>query len=237
MNPTIERLRDAVNRHDPAGMAALFAPDYQSQQPVHPNRGFGGSGQVEANWTEMFAGVPDLKAEVIAAATDGFTCWSEWSWSGRHTDGTDFAMKGCIVMGLRDDGAIELDDHRAANASPCRLTVRFGPGRPTRWKNESRRRRVDRAVRESGTPDRIAGAGRCAARAPIAETALELGQLGRPVGGLERSRPEIELRQHGVRVRAVVFVVDHIDGLDQLRIERGVGPSLPPLGERLGERL
>lgn len=39
MNATLERLRDALNAHDPEAIAALFAPDYRSEQPVHPNRG------------------------------------------------------------------------------------------------------------------------------------------------------------------------------------------------------
>ena len=60
MNPTIARLRDAMNAHDPEGMAAVMAPGYRSEQPVHPHRAFVGNRQVVANWTEMFHGVPDL---------------------------------------------------------------------------------------------------------------------------------------------------------------------------------
>jgi ketosteroid isomerase-like protein len=107
MHPTIQRLRDAANRHDPAGMAATMAPDYRSEQPAHPNRAFTGNGQVIANWTQMFAGVPDLAVEVVADATDGSTVWSEWRWRGTHTDGTPFAMAGVIVAGLREDGLIQ----------------------------------------------------------------------------------------------------------------------------------
>src|SRR3712207_6753338 len=106
MNPTIARLRDAMNQHDAEAMAALFAPDYRSEQPVHPNRGFGGSDQVAANWSRMFAGVPDMTAEVVAETTDGTTTWVEWDWRGAHVDGSAFAMRGVTVMGLRDDGAI-----------------------------------------------------------------------------------------------------------------------------------
>jgi ketosteroid isomerase-like protein len=106
MNATLGRLRDAMNRHDAAAMAALFAPDYRSEQPAHPSRGFGGSQQVQANWTAMFAGVPDLAADLLADTTDGGTAWSEWEWRGTHTDGTPFRMRGVIVMGLRDDGVV-----------------------------------------------------------------------------------------------------------------------------------
>jgi ketosteroid isomerase-like protein len=106
MHATITRLRDAVNAHDPDAMVALFAPDYRSEQPAHPNRGFGGSDQVHKNWSTMFAGVPDLAVEVRAHADDGSTSWSEWDWRGQHADGTPFHERGVIVMGLRDDGAI-----------------------------------------------------------------------------------------------------------------------------------
>ena len=34
----LERLRDAMNAHDPDRMASLVAADYDSRQPVHPAR-------------------------------------------------------------------------------------------------------------------------------------------------------------------------------------------------------
>ena len=106
MHETIARLRDAMNAHDAEGMAALFAPDYRSEQPAHPNRGFGGRDQVAANWTKMFAGIPDMRVDVVAQTTDGDLAWSEWDWQGTHTDGSPFAMRGVLVMRLREDGAI-----------------------------------------------------------------------------------------------------------------------------------
>ena len=62
MNATLAELNDAVNRHDPDAMAALFTADYRSEQPLHRQRGFGGPDQVAANWSQMFRGVPDLTA-------------------------------------------------------------------------------------------------------------------------------------------------------------------------------
>ena len=103
MNATIARLADAMNRHDPEGMAACMAPDYRSEQPVHPNRAFTGNRQVVANWTEMFHGVPDMRIEVVAEATEGTTSFSEWSWTGHSADGSDFAVRGVIVAGIEDD--------------------------------------------------------------------------------------------------------------------------------------
>jgi ketosteroid isomerase-like protein len=106
MNDTIARLRDAMNAHDLDAMAALFAPDYRSEQPLHPNRGFGGREQVLANWTRMFEGVPNMEVGVVKETTAGSTSWSEWVWRGAHRDGTPFLMKGVTVFGLRDDGVI-----------------------------------------------------------------------------------------------------------------------------------
>jgi hypothetical protein len=90
MHATIARLRDAMNAHDVDAAVALFAKEYRSEQPVHPQRGFGGSDQVHANWTRMFAGVPDMTVDVRAAIDDGSTVWSEWEWRGHHSDGSDF---------------------------------------------------------------------------------------------------------------------------------------------------
>jgi hypothetical protein len=106
MNATIGKLCDRMNAHDAEGMAALFAPDYRSEQPAHPNRGFSGHDQVAANWNGMFSGIPDLTAQVVSEVTVGTTCWAEWIWRGHHTDGSVFEMRGTTIMGLTHDGLI-----------------------------------------------------------------------------------------------------------------------------------
>lgn len=106
MHETIARLRDAQNRHDAEGMAACFAADYRSEQPLHPRRGFGGREQVAANWSRMFDGIPDFEAGVVKESTDGSTSWAEWVWRGSHRDGSPFLMKGVVLAGLNDDGLI-----------------------------------------------------------------------------------------------------------------------------------
>jgi limonene-1,2-epoxide hydrolase len=107
MNETMARLLDAQNRHDAEGMAALFAADYRSEQPLHPRRGFSGKDQVAANWSQMFDGVPDFEAGVVKESTDGSASWTEWVWRGSHRDGTPFLMKGVTVMGVSADGLID----------------------------------------------------------------------------------------------------------------------------------
>lgn len=98
----VERLDAALNAHDIEAFAALFLPDYDSVQPTHPDRAFAGREQARANWTEIFAGVPDFRSELIRASADADTVWSEWHWQGTRAGGEPLDMAGVIVMGVRD---------------------------------------------------------------------------------------------------------------------------------------
>jgi ketosteroid isomerase-like protein len=102
MTDILESLLAATNSHDPQRVAALFAEDYRSSQPVHPGREFVGRPQVLENWTSVFEGVPDFFARLVAGSVDGDMAWGEWDWRGQHTDGTPFAMRGVTVLVLRD---------------------------------------------------------------------------------------------------------------------------------------
>jgi ketosteroid isomerase-like protein len=102
MGTVQERLRDAMNAHDAPRMAALFAEDYRSVHPPHPNRAFAGRAQVLANWSSVFEGVPDFTSELVASTVDGDTEWGEWDWHGHHTDGSPFAMRGVVIVAVRD---------------------------------------------------------------------------------------------------------------------------------------
>jgi ketosteroid isomerase-like protein len=97
-----ERLVAAQNAHDPEAFAALFADDYVSEQPAHPARAFTGRAQVLENWTAVFAGVPDFRAELVATSASGDQEWGEVAWSGHHRDGSPFAMRGVLVATVRD---------------------------------------------------------------------------------------------------------------------------------------
>jgi ketosteroid isomerase-like protein len=101
MSNVMARLGAAMNAHDLDAFVALFATDYRSDQPAHPARSFRGADQVRENWTAVFAGIPDLTAELITSATagDGVEV-GEWHWHGRHLDGSSFAMRGVIVVGV-----------------------------------------------------------------------------------------------------------------------------------------
>jgi limonene-1,2-epoxide hydrolase len=98
----LERLHHTMNQHDLAGFVACFGPDYRSEQPAHPTRGFGGREQVEKNWTALFAGIPDFHAELVAKTADGDTVWAEWRWFGTRAGEPPLEMRGVTVFGVED---------------------------------------------------------------------------------------------------------------------------------------
>jgi ketosteroid isomerase-like protein len=97
-----DALAEAMNAHDIDAFVSLFAQDYDSRQPVHPDRAFVGRDQVRANWSAVFAGTPDFRAELVATAVAADTLWSEWRWRGTHEDGSRLDMAGVIVGGVSD---------------------------------------------------------------------------------------------------------------------------------------
>ncbi len=116
----VERLREAINRHDLEAFVACFAPDYHSEQPAHPNRIFTGSAQVRMNWAAFFAGVPDLQAEVVRTTAEGETVWVEWHWRGSRRDQSPLDMRGVTLFAVRDDrivwGRLYMEETEEAGA-------------------------------------------------------------------------------------------------------------------------
>jgi ketosteroid isomerase-like protein len=94
----VERLVAATNAHDLEALVECFAPDYVNATPAHPARGFGGREQVRRNWMTIFHAVPDITAQIIAAAVDGGRVWSEWEMTGTRRDGTPHAAAGVIIF-------------------------------------------------------------------------------------------------------------------------------------------
>jgi ketosteroid isomerase-like protein len=102
-SPAIERLAAAMNAHDIEAFVACFAEDYDSEQPAHPDRAFRGRDPVRENWSAIFAGVPDFRAELLRSTVDGETVWTEWRWRGTQTAGEALDIAGVIVFGVRAD--------------------------------------------------------------------------------------------------------------------------------------
>jgi limonene-1,2-epoxide hydrolase len=99
----VERLHHAMNQHDLEAFLACIDPGYRSEQPAHPNRGFGGREQVEKNWRALFDGIPDFHAELLATATKGDTVWCEWHWTGTRANEAPLDMRGVTLFGIEDD--------------------------------------------------------------------------------------------------------------------------------------
>jgi hypothetical protein len=98
MATVIERMQDALNRHDLEAFLECFDTNYRSEQPAHPNRGFGGKEQVHKNWAGMFESFPDFEAQLLRYTADGGVVWSEWHWTA-----TGLNMAGVIIMGVKED--------------------------------------------------------------------------------------------------------------------------------------
>jgi ketosteroid isomerase-like protein len=98
----VERLLAAINAHDLETMVACFADDYVNEWPAHPQRGFRGSEQVRRNWSQIFAGVPDLRARLPRMVVDGDTVWAEWDLSGTRRDGAAHLMRGVSIFGVAE---------------------------------------------------------------------------------------------------------------------------------------
>jgi ketosteroid isomerase-like protein len=97
----VDRLLRATNDHDIEAVVACFAEDYENETPAHPARGFRGSEQVRRNWEQIFAFVPDLRAEVTRSTVDGEVVWSEWEMTGTRRDGSAHLMRGVVIFGVR----------------------------------------------------------------------------------------------------------------------------------------
>jgi ketosteroid isomerase-like protein len=98
----VARLLEAINAHDLEAMVACFADDYVNEWPAHPQRGFRGNQQVRSNWSQIFAGVPDLRARLPRMVVDGDTVWAEWDLSGTRRDGAAHLMRGVSIFGVAE---------------------------------------------------------------------------------------------------------------------------------------
>jgi ketosteroid isomerase-like protein len=97
-----ERLVAAQNAHDIDAFVSCFAPDYESDQPVHPDRAFIGNAQVRKNWSAIFEGVRDFHAELLQSAAAGDTLWGEFEWRGSRADGSRLHSRGVIIGTVRE---------------------------------------------------------------------------------------------------------------------------------------
>lgn len=96
----MERLLRAMNEHDVEVFLECIDPDYQSEQPLHPDRAFQGREQVRENWSGIFSSIPDFRAEILRCVSEKDQAWTEWHWSGTGTDGKPVNLRGMTVFGI-----------------------------------------------------------------------------------------------------------------------------------------
>jgi limonene-1,2-epoxide hydrolase len=102
----LDRLHVAMNQHDLEMFLECFDPDYHSEQPAHPDRQFDGRGQVRANWSRIFSGASDFRAELIRATVTGDVVWAEWDWQGTRTDGSLIHLCGVTIFEVSNNWII-----------------------------------------------------------------------------------------------------------------------------------
>ena len=100
-------LRDAFNAHDMTALMDCFSENYQSEQPVHPDRSFQGRDEVKKNWGSNFDDMRDFSAQLVRYAINQSTIWAEWEWQGTRQDKSKLLMRGVTIM-VVEDGKIVL---------------------------------------------------------------------------------------------------------------------------------
>lgn len=101
----LHRAVQAMNEHDLDALVACFHPDYESIQPVHPQRSFRGREHVVRNWEWVFDRFPDFQAEVLDCVVQDNGVWTEWRWFATDTDGKEIEVRGVMIL-TTEDGTI-----------------------------------------------------------------------------------------------------------------------------------
>ncbi|MBT2586423.1 nuclear transport factor 2 family protein [Arthrobacter sp. ISL-95] len=102
----VRRMFAAAGSHDIEALVAEFSQSYINVTPNHPQRNFTGTQQVRANWTSLFAGIPDLALKIHdAVADDDRTVWVEWSLHGHRLDGSAVELAGVAIFAV-DQGKL-----------------------------------------------------------------------------------------------------------------------------------
>jgi ketosteroid isomerase-like protein len=114
----IERVRSAINRHDLDVFLECFDEDYESEQPLEPERSFRGRDRVRKNWWANLARVPDLRWDCCVTAD---AAWCEWRWHGNRADGRRFDVQRVVIYRIEGGRIVrgrlytgELPDHASA---------------------------------------------------------------------------------------------------------------------------
>ena len=104
---------------DGEAVAACLQPDYESQQPLHPERNFSGRDLARQSWSAIFSAIPNFHAELLRYAVNGAQVWTEWRWRGDHTAGPAFSAGGVMIFELRADGIASVRAYTETQTLAC----------------------------------------------------------------------------------------------------------------------
>jgi hypothetical protein len=113
----VERLREAINSHDPRQVADCFTAGYRCEVPHRPAEGFTGSDHVVRNWTGIFERLPTLHARVLRRAESDAEVWSEWEMAATNAPDAPVLLCGPVVM-TTVDGKIDWTRFYLAPVTP-----------------------------------------------------------------------------------------------------------------------
>jgi hypothetical protein len=107
-NSVIDRLSEAINKHDIEALTDCFAPSFSNSWPAHPARSFTGAGQVRRNWEAIFQAHPTVAAKIIRRVPSGDETWAEWEFTSEINDvGAQFWQRGVIVVEANEDRIVK----------------------------------------------------------------------------------------------------------------------------------
>lgn len=99
----LQRLVRALNAHNLEDLLGCFHPEYESEQPVHPQRGFQGKDRLAENWSWVFDSFADFEVQLIDHAVQENVLWTEWRWTGTHPGGQAFEVRGVMILVVEGD--------------------------------------------------------------------------------------------------------------------------------------
>jgi hypothetical protein len=129
----VHRWIKAINAHDANAVAACFDADYRDEAPARRGETVAGSEKVRENFARFFQEMPDLRAELVDAVSDGGTVWMEWRMQGTRRDGSSMEFVGINRFGVHEGrlvwGRIYTELVREAGGIDSQID-RMAKGRP-----------------------------------------------------------------------------------------------------------
>ena len=87
---------------------------------------------VEKNWSALFGGIPDFRADLLTTASAGETLWAEWHWTGTRENEAPFEMRGVTVFEISNGrilaGRLYMEEVQEAGADIDETVRRLAEG-------------------------------------------------------------------------------------------------------------